>query len=734
MRTQIPPYSHSILSSPDLLRKIDQLREKNVSTYPEIPRLVAVGDQGSGKSSLLENLTGIPFPHGQELCTRFATEVTQRRQDFSRIDISIVPGRNATAADRERLESYHKHFDTITQFHNELPDILNEVNKLMGIRTNKNPTGDKSISEDVLKIDRYHPNADYLTVIDVPGILRVKTEGATTENDRDIINVMVKNYMRDRCTIILAVLPCTVDIWTQEILVFAKAADKTGENTLGILTKPDLVKGPSAESAVCQLVQGKRRPLTLGYHVVSGRGSDEDQTENCNTNDREDLFRESPWSSLPDDRLGIAALRHRLQNLLGQITDKSFADLQAQTRQRLAQTQERLTELGPQRYTEREQQQYLAAVAGKFQAIVRAALDADYSASDAFQDDALRLVTAVVHISERFNLRFQDHAHTYSFGVPSVSKESPPKPAVGSSLSKGQGRTSPTEHVLQRNENTIKSPENVETHEFPDLENIIVKDRAIPKPKLGILLWIFEMNQRSRDIELGISVPRLLSQAFHEQSVGWAAMTKQYLSDVILAVHKFILKALEGVCTDSGVRRKLISSIMSGLLDGYTKGMSHAIYLVDIERNKKPYTLSPHFNDILQKPHGIRMTGLIDKVQKYRITGGSKQLYFKVEDVRSTISKRSNSDKAVEDMYDILQAYYNVARERFVDNVYNQAVDHCLLSGPKSPLGLFCEQWVLQLDTERLSSIAGESIMIRQQRNKLEKTRQELEEALKILL
>jgi hypothetical protein len=69
-----------LLTSPDRLQKIDQLRERNIGAYLPLPQLVAVGDRSSGKSSLLESLTGIPFPRGQELCTRYATQITHRRE------------------------------------------------------------------------------------------------------------------------------------------------------------------------------------------------------------------------------------------------------------------------------------------------------------------------------------------------------------------------------------------------------------------------------------------------------------------------------------------------------------------------------------------------------------------------------------------------------------------------------------------------------------------------------
>jgi Dynamin family len=118
------------LTSPSRLRKIDQLREKNVGKYLPLPQLVAVGDQSSGKSSLLESLTGIPFPHGQELCTRYATQITHRREDHPRIDISIIPGPHALPTDKKQLELYRRQLQSTEQLRAEFPTILDDVSAL----------------------------------------------------------------------------------------------------------------------------------------------------------------------------------------------------------------------------------------------------------------------------------------------------------------------------------------------------------------------------------------------------------------------------------------------------------------------------------------------------------------------------------------------------------------------------------------------------------------------------
>jgi hypothetical protein len=86
----------------------DALRERNLGAYLPLPQLVAVGDQSSGKSSLLESLTGIAFPRGQGLCTRYATQITHRREAHQRIDMNIIPGPHALQDHKRKLELYRR--------------------------------------------------------------------------------------------------------------------------------------------------------------------------------------------------------------------------------------------------------------------------------------------------------------------------------------------------------------------------------------------------------------------------------------------------------------------------------------------------------------------------------------------------------------------------------------------------------------------------------------------------
>ena len=96
------------LADPILLNKIDRLFACGVGDYVALPQLVVVGDQSSGKSSVLEGLTELPFPRDSGLCTRFATQITFRRAQHTSISISILPAYDASAEHVNTVKEWGK--------------------------------------------------------------------------------------------------------------------------------------------------------------------------------------------------------------------------------------------------------------------------------------------------------------------------------------------------------------------------------------------------------------------------------------------------------------------------------------------------------------------------------------------------------------------------------------------------------------------------------------------------
>ncbi|TQV95281.1 interferon-induced GTP-binding protein Mx2 [Cordyceps javanica] len=691
-----------LLTSPARLRKIDLLRDKNIGKYLPLPQLVAVGDQSSGKSSLLESLTGIPFPRGQQLCTRYATQITHRRESQAFINVSIIPGPGASASEKESLAGYHRSVSTTSELHDQLPSILDEVNKLMGIRTPQNPEGTKTFTEDVLKVEKCGPNEDYLTVIDVPGIFRITTDNVTTEADKIMVRSMVENYIRDDQTIILAVLPCNVDIVTQEILALAEKYDPTGRRTLGILTKPDLVLERSAQSVVCSLVRGEKKPLNLGYHLVRSRGGDDDEGTLFGDNERDILFKEEPWRDLSTDRLGV-------------MLDKAKKDL---------------AHLGLSRQTVQEQQQFLVAIASEFQALVRSALSADYSSHAFFDDDQFRLITRVLNATEEFKAEFNLSAHTYEFiqpaGSVSGADSSPPEAAL----------SEPDSSISRAN----VADEEMPPGRFPDLNSVIVRERNDDEPRQGIMAWIKEIHHRSRGTELFSFNPAVFSTAFRQQTSKCMTQAEVFVSRIIFMIHNFIVSTLKVVCSDEKVRDEILAQILDAALTRYESGLSQVRFLVKVETEGHPYTLNDFLRTKFTNLQGARMEcELSNKIQSVKLGQyfeiGDEEEFdaITVEGVQCMLREKDGGKYVAEDVHNLLQSYYEVARDRFIDNVYRQSVTHSLVSGENSPLKLFSEKWVLGLEPDRLDAIAGESLQTREQRAKLVQRIKDLTDAVSIL-
>lgn len=608
----------------------------------------------------------------------------------------------------------------------------------MKIRKDISSSDGSVFSEDILKIEICGPDEDYLTVIDVPGIFRDATEGITTKKDIELVCNMVKEYIKNNRTIILAVLPSNVDIATQEILSLAKEHDKAGERTLGVLTKLDLVTEHSAQVAVCNLVLGKKRPLTLGYYVVRSRGADDD--DNFDHVVEEQMFRNEPWSGLPKDRLGVQALKVRLGELLGQITRREFPGLRKDVSKRLTDCQRELQGLGPARQTEQEQRLFLSTMARHLQQLVQAALEARYSNHSEFEEkDELRLITRILNLTEMFSDDFGKKAHLRYFErpEPSLSENDSVEDDSEDDDSDHEEKSTWT-NVSKRQGNN--SMEKVDLEELTVLENTISKDIRFDDPEDGIMVWIEGLYLRSRSIDLGTFGGSILSSAFKEQSSKWRGMTKAYVSKVIINIHCFLIIALKILCTDSRIREEIWSSILDDVLNRYKMAMEQAMFLVSVERDKRPYTLNHYFNENLQIARGNRMAKMLEsKARKEVIVGHntkamiSDTLIVDLNSVKNATTSKSNVEHVKEEIHDILCSYYKVARKRFVDNVYHQAIDHYLLTGPLSPLVVFSQEWVIKLKAEQLETIASESITTKERRATLTTTINDLEIAMRIL-
>jgi GTPase SAR1 family protein len=351
-----------------LLDLVDKLRECRVDQFIDLPQVVAVGDQSSGKSSVLEAITGIPFPRDSIQCTRFATQIRLKR-DSSLTETTTKVSIHAfnKAKDQQRFDAFEQRLGSDFDF----ADVFRRATELI-FSTN---TGN-FLSKDILSIERTGPNLPHLTIVDLPGIIHNPTKTQTAA-DVDAIAELSQFYMKKERTIILAIVGCDAEHARQVIVRRCKEADPSGIRTLGVLTKVDMTLTPAREDAFLDLAanQDPRNKLTLGWHALRNRAHNEMHftTEQRDAKERE-FFNGSRWSQrLDPSQLGVEALRKRLSTqLIRHIANEVFK-VQAEIESMLEECRAKLKALGPGLETPEQMRHELLNLCKRSAALTQAA-------------------------------------------------------------------------------------------------------------------------------------------------------------------------------------------------------------------------------------------------------------------------------------------------------------------------------------------------------------------------
>lgn len=202
-----------------VLDVVSQVRKCGLETVLSLPQIVVCGDQSSGKSSVLEALTEIPFPRSDNICTRFATEISLRRDPTDGITIKIIPDEARPQNEKDRMKGFT---ETITDF-KTLPVLMEKAMDIMGISE-----GASAIARDTLSIDIQGPNRPQLTLVDIPGLIHSATKGVS-DADVAMISEITDYYIKQPRTICLAVVSATNDAANQSILRRVREFDPQGE-------------------------------------------------------------------------------------------------------------------------------------------------------------------------------------------------------------------------------------------------------------------------------------------------------------------------------------------------------------------------------------------------------------------------------------------------------------------------------------------------------------------------
>jgi hypothetical protein len=368
------------------LSLISNLRSRGVGDHINLPQLIVSGDQSTGKSSVLEGITGLPFPRQDGLCTRFATEITMEHTSDQEVETeitaTIIPSKSHDDGSKDKLRAFIRRLDNFE----ELPAVIESAGELMGLRGYGGVQAGPAFGQDVLRIKVRGNTALNLTIVDLPGIIQVPND-EQDDNDVDIVHALVDSYVANPRTIILAVVQAGNDISNQPIIKKSKKFDKDGERTIGVITKPDLInEGTQARIAALSRNEDTTK-LKLGFFMVKNPSPTE-INDDIDTEAREKreltYFASPPWkdAGLDRTRIGVGSLRKFLQELLSQHTERELPKVRDEVRTLLKSTEKSLAGLGEERPTASHMRMFLSRLAMRYHNLTNAALIGDYDSSE----------------------------------------------------------------------------------------------------------------------------------------------------------------------------------------------------------------------------------------------------------------------------------------------------------------------------------------------------------------
>ncbi|KAJ1816891.1 vacuolar protein sorting-associated protein 1, partial [Coemansia sp. RSA 2599] len=255
-----------------LIKTVNKLQDAfstvGVHNPVDLPQIVVIGSQSSGKSSVLENIVGRDFlPRGTGIVTRRPLILQLINRPASVANGDADDKKKGEENPNEWGEFLHLPGKKFFNFDEIRDEIVNDTER----KTGKN----LGISPVPINLRVFSPNVLTLTLVDLPGLTKVPVGDQPKDIERQI-REMILTYITKPNAIILAVTAANTDLANSDGLKMAREVDPDGTRTIGVLTKVDLMdKGTD----VIDILAGRVIPLRLGYVPVVNRGQKDIETK-----------------------------------------------------------------------------------------------------------------------------------------------------------------------------------------------------------------------------------------------------------------------------------------------------------------------------------------------------------------------------------------------------------------------------------------------------------------------
>ncbi|XP_013908589.1 PREDICTED: dynamin-1-like protein isoform X2 [Thamnophis sirtalis] len=224
----------------------------------QLPQIVVVGTQSSGKSSVLESLVG------RDLLPRGTGVVTRRPLILQLVHVTSEENRK-TAGDENGIDAdeWGKFLHTKNKFYTDFDEIRQEIEN----ETERISGNNKGISPEPIHLKIFSPNVVNLTLVDLPGMTKVPVGDQPKDIELQIRELIIR-FISNPNSIILAVTAANTDMATSEALKIAREVDPDGRRTLAVITKLDLM---DAGTDAMDVLMGRVIPVKLGIIGVVNR-------------------------------------------------------------------------------------------------------------------------------------------------------------------------------------------------------------------------------------------------------------------------------------------------------------------------------------------------------------------------------------------------------------------------------------------------------------------------------
>ncbi|KAG0270122.1 Dynamin- GTPase protein [Actinomortierella ambigua] len=330
-----------------LVNKLQDVFNTIGSDSIDLPQIVVVGSQSSGKSSVLETIVQRDFlPRGNGIVTRRPLVLQLVN---THVSTGIAPPPSSSVANDgsaievpDRAEFLHLPNKQFFDF--------DEVRKEIEAETARVAGQNKGISRTPIHLKIFSKHVLNLTLVDLPGVTKVPVGDQPTDIEKQTRN-LIFDYITKPNSVILAVSPANVDLANSDSLKLARQVDPEAKRTIGVLTKLDLM---DAGTNSLDILAGRAYPLKLGFIGVVNR-SQADILSNKPMTDalqaETEFFQNHPAYRAIAHRCGTKFLAKTLNSILMNHIREKLPDIKAKLNSLIGQTQQELSSYGDPTFT-----------------------------------------------------------------------------------------------------------------------------------------------------------------------------------------------------------------------------------------------------------------------------------------------------------------------------------------------------------------------------------------------